>query len=290
MSGVQVQFDTLSALFMLLTAIAVYRDRCFLGGMLFSAAFLLKFFPGFCLFVIVAYILAKHRDDGLAKKKLGWAVLGGAVMAVAILMPQALDGTLTDTLSFILGRVQTYPNVWISLAGYVTMIIAVSGALYFGHRMYKSEKEDADRHFFRYLLLALTAAMFLSMAPQYMIVMLPLLILNIVSCDRRLLVPLTVVSLGSFFAALSINNLSLLTSSSMFLGMVSPEWIISGMQSLESTVFGLTLVFWMNGISNIVEYAGFVMIFVLYFEKRIVSARPSMGRLIRKAYGGREAA
>ncbi|MDR3206096.1 MAG: hypothetical protein LBT41_03245 [Candidatus Methanoplasma sp.] len=288
MSGVQAQFDTISALFMLLMAIAIYKDRCFLGGMLFSAAFLLKFFPGFCFFVIIAYILVRHRGDGLAKRKLAFAILGGALMAAVILIPQILTGTVMDTLSFMTGRMETYSSIWMSIAGYAAMVIAVSGAMYFGYRMYRSEEKDADRQFFTYLFLALTMAMFLSIAPQYMIVMLPLLIFGAVVRDRRLMVPLVIIAIGSFFAALSLNNLSLLASASEFLGLASPEWIISGMQMLEVRILGITLVEWMNLIANIVEYAGLVMIVVLHFEKQIVSARPSLGRLMIKLYGGRE--
>jgi len=274
MSGIQAQFDTLSALLLMLTIIAFYKDRCFLGGMLFAMATLTKFFPAFCIFVFAAYIIVKHRDDKLVLRKLLMTVLGGSLMALAIMMPQILDGTVSDAMSFMFGRMETYPNLLVATHSVFGMIVSVLGAFYFGYRMYKTDQKDADTKLFDYLLFALTAAMMLSVTPQYMIVMMPMLIFKIMTSDRGYLICWILISLGSFFAALSINNFSLLTSSGEFLNIVSPEWIISMMQGFETEFLGFTGMVWANAISEIVEYIGLILILAFCFEKWIGKHSP----------------
>ncbi len=280
MSAIQNQFDTISALLTLLTIVLVYKDRCFLGGMLFSLAVLLKFFPAVCIIVLIGYVYAKHREDGRWKMKITEAVLGAGMMSAVLLMPQILDGTVMDTLSFITGRVGEAGNIISAMSGYASMVAMALGMLYFGYRMIKT-RENIDDAFFKNMMFALSCAVVFSFTPQYIIVALPLIITYLVCYDGRMRLCWILISFGSLIAAISINNFSLLVSASEFMGLVSPEWIIHMMQAMESFSFAnFTLVAYINAIGNIIEFLGILLIFVIYFENRIGNRISKLGLFV----------
>lgn len=282
MSGIQVMFDSFSALMMLVTVILVYKDKTLLGGMMFAVATLLKFFPAFCIIVLVGYVYTRHRNDGLALNKILQAVTGAIIMAAIIMAPQILDGTILDTLSFVTGRVEGSENLINSIVNYCTMICMVVSMTVFGLRMFRT-RENIDDAFFRYILLAFAVAMVLSVTPQYMIVFLPFLILQLVSTEGKLRISWILISVGSFVAAFSLNNLSLLTSSSMFLGIISPEWILGTMQSLESiTILGFDLPSFLCGTGNMIEAIGILSIPFIMYRDPISKKSPILGKYLSK--------
>ena len=285
MSGIQAQFDSISALMMLLTVILVYRDRCFLGGMMFGAAVLLKFFPGFAILVMVAYIVVRHRDDGTAVRRVLEAAVGAALMCAVLFLPQILDGTFEYTLGFIFGRMDMQSdNGWyVVVAQYALIAIGLLGMVFAGIRMYRSDAADADRSYFTNLLLAMGCAMFISATPQYMMVMLPLLILVMMSSEGRLRICWILITFGSFIGAFANNNIMLLDSASEFLGLVSPEWIVSVAEAIEShTLFGITPVLLVNSLGSIIEYVGFVILVLLCFDEALRAKLPRISEALSK--------
>ncbi|MDR0523788.1 MAG: hypothetical protein LBG62_05150 [Candidatus Methanoplasma sp.] len=287
MSGIQAQFDTVSALFMLLTAIAFYKDRCLLGGALLSAAILLKFFPFFCILVILAYVWGRHRRDGAHIKKVATAITGMAAMGAILILPQILNGTLMDAFSFALARAGASVNVLVTISNWGGAAVALLGMIYFALRMARHEGEDRDSSYFENLLLALAAAVFVSLTPQYVIVMLPLLILRLATHERRMIVPWALISVGSFMNALALNNFSLFTSAAEFLGLVSPEWALAGMQSMDATFLGVMAFIWIAGIAIFLECIGLLAIFAIVFRKAGAPAkRPPWRKVWRSGAEG----
>lgn len=285
MSGIQAQFDSISALMMLLTVILVYRDRCFLGGMIFGAAVLLKFFPGFTILVMVAYIIVKHREDGFAARRIIEAALGAGIMCIILFLPQLLDGTFNYTLGFIFGRMdmQSENGWYVALAQYALIAIALLGMIYAGYRMYKTDAKDADRGFFTCVLIALGCAMFISATPQYMMVMMPILILVMLMSEGRLRICWILITVGSFIGALANNNIMLLDSAAEYLGIVSPDWVVSIAEWIESnTIFGITPVLLINSLGSIIEYVGFIIIIALFFERKLSTKLPKMANALKK--------
>ena len=280
MSSVQAQFDSISAFLLLLTVYLLYKDHMFLGGMVYSASVLLKFFPAFCILVFVAYVLVKHKDDGMALKKLLCAVLGAALMALVLMMPTILDGTWSDALSFVTGRVDRMTDIlkvaWNGLA----VSVMFAGMLIGGWLMFKA-KEDVDRKLFEYTMIALVMATLLSCTPQYFLVFLPLLCMYIADDGRRLLRPWLVITFGSFFAAITINNASLLLSLSEFSSLVSPDLVISAMQWMESVkVGGDTLVTALNSTGNLIQIIGLLSLLIIYFRDRLTGLCGRIGPAI----------
>ncbi len=288
MSAVQAQFDSISAFLLLLTVYLLYKDHMFLGGMVYSASILLKFFPGFCILVFVAYVLVKHKDDGMALKKLLCAILGSALMALVLMMPQILDGTWTDALSFVTGRVDRMTDILKVMWNGLAVFVMVAGMLIGGWLMFKT-KEDVDRRFFEYTMITLVMATLLSSTPQYCLVFLPLLCMYIADDGRQLLRPWLVITFGSFFAAITINNASLLLSLSEFSSLVSPDWVISAMQWMESIRVGEnTLVTILNGTGNFIQLIGLLFLLIIYFRDRLTRLCRRLGPAVNWMSGENE--
>ena len=278
MSGVQAMFDTFSALFLMLTVILLYKNQYFLGGAMFSVAVLLKFFPGFCIIVLIAYILVKHKEDGLAKKKVLEAAIGTIVMTVILLLPLALNGQLGDMLTFITGRTDGSMMI---LPTMISTVIAVGAVFVFGYMMYHTPTEDADRKFFVYVFLIITASTLISATPQYVIVMLPFLIFYILVEEKSYFKCWVIISFAAFISAFALNNFSLLCSLAVYTGIVSPEWVVSSMQFLE-TGMGFNIINIISSVAAILQYFGILLILILFFEKKIGEVHPKLGDIVHK--------
>jgi len=282
MSSVQVMFDTISALLFLLTVVMIYKDKCFLAGALFSTVILLKFFPAFCIIVLIGYIWVKHKDDGLAKRKFIEAALGAGIMTLVLFLPQILNGQMEDTLSFIVGRVSGDTNISGTIFTMAGIATAVFGTFYFGYRMFKEKKENADKALFKYVLLALVCSMFMSFGPQYVIVMIPFLIIHIFTSDISYRKCWIIVSVSTFAVALTYNNFSLLCSIAEYTSLVDPEWILSAMPVLEGMLFNMTYMEIIVFIFSMIECGGLIMILMFHFSDRINGKWPEVGSIIIK--------
>lgn len=281
MSAVQAMFDTFSALLLLLTVFMLYKDKCFIAGMLFSTVFLLKFFPAFCIFVFIAYIYVKHRDDGLFKRKLLEAILGASLCLLVLILPQIINGQLGDAFSFITDRVAS-SNIYTTAFTLFGITIALIGMIYFGIRMARTKPENVDKGLFENVLLVLSCAILMSITPQYVIVVIPFLALYIMTTDFSYRKCWIIVSIGAVTSAAILNNFSLLCSLSEYTGLVSPEWVISSMQALEGTLFGVTYMDLINWTANIMEYVGILLILAFFFSDKIHEKFPRIGsKLIR---------
>lgn len=287
MSGVQAQFDSISALLMLLTVLLVYKDRCFLGGIVFSAAVLLKFFPAFAILVMVAYIFVKHSDDGLAKRKLAEAILGAAIGALVLLTPQIMDGSIGDTLSFILGRVeiQSEDMLLVEVGGYVTMAFALLMMVYAGYKMYRTDREHADEKYFVYVLLALAGSMLMSATPQYFIVLLPLMALYILQHEGRAMTCWILISAGTFIAAFLNNNFMLIDSAYAYLGIGSADWILNMAYWFESGFIGdISLMSILTAAGGAIYYIGMILLLLLLLEDLIIAKIPKLGAALSRVW------
>lgn len=285
MSGVQVQFDTFSALFFLVTVILLLKDRYLLAGMMVSIAILLKFFPAFCILVLVGYVLAKNRDNGTAIPKLMKSVIGAGVMALIIMLPQILDGTVMDAFSFIFGRASAPTNVFMQIQSILGSALGLIGMVAFGVRMARC-KENHDWMLFQNITFALSFSMLTSLTPQYIIVMIPFLVVAMCQ-DSRLKIGVIIASVGAFFAASTYNNMSLLMSFSAYTGIVSEQTVVSLAQYLESHVlFGADLISIFNTIGWYTEFIGLLIIVGIALNSLIISKTDILDRLLNKIFRG----
>lgn len=284
MSGIQAQFDSISALLMLLTIILLKNDRNFMAGMIFSAGTLLKFFPLFAIVVLASYVVVKNRPNGTGFKKLMTAIAGAAIIALVLYIPIIVSGDLETSLSFIIGRTGTQDDTPILrfILNNIAIILAIMGMVGFGYMMYKSPLEKVDKNLITYSLLALTGAMLMSATPQYMLVLLPILILVMMRDDGRMRLPWVLFSLGSIISAISTNSFMLLDGASAYLGLVSADWILDLSAAFETKFFNYTLSTIMCSIGQAIEYLAMLMIFAILFDRKIGERIPWLASSLKK--------
>ena len=283
MSSIQAQFDSFSALFLLLSIILLYKDKCFLGGMIFSLAVLLKFFPGFCIIIILAYVFVKYKENGLAKRKLLETILGIALMSIILLLPVILNGQFGSMMSFITGRTD---GGIVNILTMAAAFFAIFMMFFLGRKMFQASKEDADRKLFAYIFITATTATLMSATPQYIIVALPFMILYIVTVEKCYMKCWTIISVSAVATALVHTNFSMFCSLAVYSGLVSPEWVIGCMQFLESGM-GFNLIAILAFV-NILIVIGVFMVLLFFFADDIKKINPKLGNFFLKLKHGRD--
>lgn len=282
MSGIQAQFDSISALFMLLTIMLARKDRTYLAGMVFATGVLLKFFPAFTILVLIFYTLVKHREDGTGVRKLLESIVGAVIVALVIYAPVIAAGDVSTSLSFVTGRTDRFTALT-GIFNDILIAIALIGLVLCGYLMRRSTPETADRDFITYSFLALAGAMFMSVTPQYMIVMLPLLITVMMRDDGRMRLPWILLSFGSFMSALANNNFMLLDGAWAYLGITSADQIVDWSQAFESNFDFIGAI---NSaichFGQLLEYLGLIAIVLFYAQKVIGDRIPHISAFLDK--------
>lgn len=180
-SAVQAMFDCYSALFMLLTILLLLEDRHFFAGCTFTLAALIKFFPFFCISILVAYIFKKHGiQKGLRYVLLSAA--GAIIAAIIIFLPTVLDGTFENAFSFVFDRAGSMDLIS-TINTYVYVGATVAELIVFPILMIKTKTEDTDKHLILFSLISLITISTMSLGPQYCIVYIPLLSIYLADLD-----------------------------------------------------------------------------------------------------------
>lgn len=282
MSSVQGMFDSFSALLILLSTLLVLRRHYFSGGFMLALSVLLKFFPGAVIFVFIGVVFARHRGDGMVLKNLALAVAGAALCFTVILFPNIMEGSVADSLTFISDRAGGFALNLDTVFSMVGMSVALPFMVFMGYKMYGT-REDIDRRFLTYVLLVLAVSMFINMGPQYVIVLIPFLVILICGCDRSYTICWVLVGFGALLSAFVLNNYSLFMSSSVYFGWPSYDVILNGFEWTETYLFGMNS---FRSLMNSVGYAftgtGLILILVFYYEDAIVRRYPGTERYIEK--------
>ncbi len=263
-------FDVFSVMFTLLSVLLIYHDKCFLGGVTFSFAVLTKFFPGFLIFILVAYVLAKHKNDGLKYRKLAYAILGASIAFVVIMLPQIFDGTFMEAFTFLSSRTGSGGGSSIG-----TMLVSKTAMLYFtavlcltaviAWWVYKTNDAGRDKAFFMACALAVGALFVYPPSPQYILLFIPFLAYAIVMADRRFTKSWVMISVGGLVMVLSYNS-SLLLGLAAHTGWLSVDSVVSVMTAFQSPlVFGVSAHFVLLATGSILVLAGMLWFFYVAF-------------------------
>ena len=189
---------------------------------------------------------------------------------------------MADSITFISDRAGGFTLNLDTIFSMGGILIALPFMIFMGHMMYRT-KEDIDRKFLIYTLLVLTISMFMNIGPQYVIVLLPFLVILICSYDRSYVVCWALIGFGAFLSAFVLNNYSLLMSSSVYLGWPPYDVILSGFDWTEAYLFGTNS---FRSIMNSVGYAfmgaGLILIFVFHYEDVLVRKCPKAEKYIEK--------
>lgn len=171
MSGVQAQFDCISALLALLSVLLLRKDRFLLAGVFLMAAALLKLWPAVLVFVFIPYMFNRFgRQDGI-RKFLMFAV-GAFAAAAVIFAPTIMDGSFVDSLSFILSR-STESKLYEKVYFFAVLALAAAICIFAMLHMMR-HKDLTDDRLLMMSTVVLSGATLVSAGPQYCIVYFPL--------------------------------------------------------------------------------------------------------------------
>jgi len=275
MSGIQGMFDNISALLILLCVLLVIRDDYFLGGLLFSLAVLLKLFPGACALILVIYVFKKNPERREACTRLLLAIAGGIIAILVIMIPNITNGDFTQTITMITDRSDRF-----GLLGLLPYVLGIVLELLIAYRFSKETGSDIDRKLILYITYAAVCSMLFAYAPQYVIVVIPFIVICMLFDDRYRLCWL-LIGAGAFISALALNNFSLLSSISAYWNVIPADSIIDMMNAFETGVLGISAEFLFNAIGFVLEYAGLILILMMAFEKELVRKFPALSSLYK---------
>lgn len=265
MSGVQAQFDCISAMLALAAVILVRKEHWFIGGFAFAVAALTKFFPAFLIFIFVEYLLKKnggmHRSS---IKPLLLSVTGAIIACLLIYLPTLLDGTLVYSLSFIFSRASESMSLSNALLFYGRLMFCLAIILLAAYTYWKKPIENSEKDFLRYCLITLSAAGMMNTGPQYCIVFLPLLAYYTFAYDRRMLPWFLIIVITATLSGIINNGFSLLAMASEYYGWIDPETVVDLTSWHDGILLGHRYQTWMICIDESIMIIA--MIFSIAFQ------------------------
>lgn len=259
MSSIGVQFDTMSALLLMLTIYYVRRGRWLLTGLFFGIAALLKFFPLFGGLVLLAYIYVRTRDDEHHWQPFVQCLGAFAITVLLLMAPVICCGDLSDSIAFMTGRSGSTSMLFASLI--VTLVLAVQVVATV--TMLQSSKEEADDLLFLSLTLTIAAPLVLVMTPQYLIVLLPLWCMEIFLCPSVSGIALVAAVGGSLVNSLLTQSVSVMVSAAKQFGIFSVDFIRGTMEWLSLDVMGRSIGEWGYYLGERIERIGILLLILL---------------------------
>lgn len=279
--SVQGMFEDFAVLAMLLSVVLLMRDHCFLAGAMLSLAGLTKLFPAILIFILVAYLLMRHRDDGKAVSHLVMAALGAAMMAAVILVPQAMNGDLAECFSFITSRATnmgagTTGDGFGSIVSYITVlsyILILLASMVLAIHMYRSRTSDPDRMLLLFATANMAMAFLYPSMAQYITLLAPFLAITVAAIDRRYMTAFKVLMVGVPIFAFSRSVMNLLTFAAA--GYMDMGTLVDAIIWTQEPLFlGITPSNILSGIGGGLEYLGVALV-VLTFIVTYVRGRDS---------------
>jgi len=264
-------FDTFSVLFILLCVVMIRKDKLFLAGILFTFAVLTKFFPVYFTFILLAYIIVRHRGDGTAVRSVVKAAAGALLAFFVIMLPQIIEGNLTESILFATNRIggDGIGTIMDAIRGYVPIIfyafcIFISLAL--AYLLIRGDKDKVDDSLFKSLLLMTTILFFYPPTPQYLVLLIPFLAIYIVSKEPKLKWSWLIISIGGALFTLS-GNFTLLLSLGTFTNMVSLDHIMSGIELFQAAgLLGINPLSFIYVGAAFIQYVGILSVAIMILK------------------------
>ena len=280
-SAVHGMFDSISVLFMVLSVYALYKGHDFFAGASLAVAILTKMFPAYILFALIAYLAMKHKGDVRTfVKRLSFAAAGLCLMALVIYIPQILDGTIIESLSFLTGRVseatsapEAAAGIWDSLIAFGFKFVLWVQPLIFllaavvAYFMYKKGAGSRNEMFFGCLMVT-TAIIFLwPPSPQYLLVTLPFLICFIAMFDKRFILPFIVITTAALLHNLVTHNFSVLMSLAAYTDILNIDNVLSLVAWMhEPLILGLSKQYVLMILAASAELIGILMVVLFWMR------------------------
>jgi hypothetical protein len=262
-SAVQATFDNISITFMLLAFIMMTDRRYILAGALLAVAALTKFFPAYLALMFLVYVLKKNGGKDAKVKAAVRAGIGIAVMALIILIPQIINGTLPEAFGFVSNRISSIEyesrSVWDVIATEGMAVVVLLQSVIF-----------AVLILIAYKMLLSSATVFLwTPAPTYLLLVMPFLIYTVATAksenQKRYMISFILISVTATLYSISMHSYSVLFQISVYYDLVSPETILNGLGWLSQTIVpGLTRQTLLNAVMGAAETIAIYSIFLIY--------------------------
>ncbi len=265
-------FDCLSGMLVLLCIALLMKDQEFLAGSLFAVSVLLKFFPAFLFFILIAYIVVKHREDCI--RRIINAALGAALFTAIIILPYVLDGHLADCFSFLTSRAETTTSTFGvleqigSISAYVVAIIVeIALAVWF----IRKRHADLDREFVVFTFLSALMVFLYPGTPQYILFLAPILIIMAFCVESKFRIPLVMLMFGTTWFCLSTGIVDL-TSVVMYSDIIPfDQWAAAYSWHQDLNIFGMDAFFAFGIIGGIIQYLAILICYYYSYKKLLYS-------------------
>ncbi len=234
-SAVQGQFDTISALGMLASFACLINQRYFFAGVAIVFATVTKLFPAILIPLMIGYAVSKADSRRCAVRNVISAVIGGLVCLAILLLPTALTGDVSDSLSFITNRVEDYGATdaggFLSLSWnniFVAMPVILIAVLLLTYWMARTKENNEEKLvvFSTLAICALFAWPNAPPAPQYILIMIPMLAL-IWSFGYNMKVPYIIASVLFTFSVVMWTGPASLYPLALGTDLIQPDTIAS---------------------------------------------------------------
>jgi Gpi18-like mannosyltransferase len=271
-------FDTFSVLFTLLCVVMVRKDKLFLAGVLLSFAVLTKFFPAYLIFILMAYAVVRHRGDGKAAVSLLKASAGMVLAFLVLMAPIIAEGSLSESLLFITSRAGgtdavTFIEELVSKGAIAIYLIGIFLAIVLAFLLAGKKKDELDDSFFKYTLLMVAFVFVYPPTPQYLMLLIPFLVIYMLTQDWKFRWSWLLISLGGTAFILS-GNFMLFLSIGTFTDLMSMDLIISMINWFHTPVLpGVSLMHILYNATGMIQYAGILSIIALFLKERYAGSR-----------------
>lgn len=278
-SAVQATFDNISITFMLLAFIMMTDRRYILAGALLAVAALTKFFPAYLALMFLVYVLKKNGGKDAKVKAAVRAGIGIAVMALIILIPQIINGTLPEAFGFVSNRISSIEyesrSVWDVIATEGMAVVVLLQSVIFAvliliaYKTYRTEDSEFERKFMMMMLLSSATVFLWTPAPTYLLLVMPFLIYTVATAksenQKRYMISFILISVTATLYSISMHSYSVLFQISVYYDLVSPETILNGLGWLSQTIVpGLTRQTLLNAVMGAAETIAIYSIFLIY--------------------------
>ena len=198
------------------------------------------------------------------------AVIGATISFAIIIMPQVMEGTLENCFSFLLSRTDTMGGSFgkvISVATIVLYIAIVAVSILIGRWMYKSDTDDRNGLLLSLLMVNITIIFLFPANAQYLVLLVPFLIIQFVTVSARYKVPMTILMISTAIFAMSSGPLNLV-SFAEFTGLLDVNSVVSGVQWYIEPLIGPVSLETIVTCAGVIEYISLVLILKKFYDVR----------------------
>ena len=262
-------FDTFSALITIVCVCMLMKRQDLLAGMLFSIAVLLKLFPVLLVFLFAAYL--HKKDPEVWKARMAKVSAGAVISFVIVLLPTLVTGHLEDSFSFILSRTGDVEGLGPMILKYSSMSIYVIIALLellLAHMFYKRDTDDADGTFLWYVCSAVAIIFIYPGTPQYLILLMPFLIIAACIYKKALWRPTLFLMVASTIFQLSPLAMEL-TSLTMYTDLISFDSWLSFYHLFDGFIFGYSYFDAWGAVAGVLQYLGVIWVGYVIVEDKL---------------------